>query len=584
MSTLPVLPPPSAAVGEQPPAARGDRAAARPPAPRRRPTGAGRLLLFLGEAALIAGAVATFLLLATHQLHLPGLYYDEAADAVPAMQLVLGQPVELSRGAGVEAFGRVWPLMVMEYVGAVSTYAIVPMILWLGVTPEAVRAAPIAGGVLTLLLSWGMLRAAFGPVVAVIGVWLVAIHPSFVFWTRQGIHVSSLMTVCSVAATWLGVGWWRGGGSWRLVPAAFLLGLGVSIKLLFVWYLAALVVAALVLRPPVLSRRPLVRWRDLPALLVSVPAFLLGASLIILYNIQTQGTIDVLTQNALTTSYGVDNRAFGQNLLTRLDALFVYLRSEHFWYFGQQFLNPVYPTVFVAALGALGLGLLVDPRARARWRQAAFLVVMITAIVVQSTVTVSGLGPTHFYLLYPLPQALIALAGVWLVGAGARFGRAAGIAAVAVVVGALSLLVAFDLIADRDYHAALARTGGVANYSDSIYDLTDYLVEWKGHNPVAMDWGIAKSVQYLSRGEVNPPELFGYTGATPPPNWHDWLLQYIEDPWTLYVFHDEKFTVFPRWEQFAAAAAAHDRKIRPELYIQQRDERIIFVLFTLRPR
>lgn len=543
-----------------------------------------RLLSGLGETAVVASAVATFLLLATHQLQLPGLYYDEAADAVPAMQIVLGQPVDLSRGAGVEAFGRVWPLMVMEYVGAVSTYAIVPMILWLGVTPEAVRAAPIAGGVLTLLLSWGLLRAAFGPLVALIGVWLVAIHPSFVFWTRQGIHVSSLMTVCSVAATWLGVGWWRGGGSWRLVPAAFLLGLGVSIKLLFVWYIAALVVTALLLRPPLLSRRPLVRWRDLPAMLVAVPAFLVGASMIILYNIQTQGTFDVLRQNALTTSYGVDNRAFVQNLLTRLDALFVYLRSEHFWYFGQQFLNPVYPTLFVAALGALGLALLLDPRARARWRQPAFLAVMITAIVVQSTVTVSGLGPTHFYLLYPLPQALIALAAVWLVRAGARFGRGAGLAAAAVVVGALGLLIAFDLLADRDYHAALARTGGVANYSDSIYDLTEYLVEWKGHNPVAMDWGIAKSVQYLSKGEVNPPELFGYTGATPPPNWQDWLLRYIEDPWTLYVFHDEKFTVFPRWEQFAAAAEAHDRKIRPELYIQQRDERIIFVLFTLRPR
>ncbi|GIW06792.1 MAG: hypothetical protein KatS3mg060_1597 [Dehalococcoidia bacterium] len=542
------------------------------------------VLLVLGELVLVVCAVVTFFLLATHQLSLPGLYYDEAADAVPAMQIVLGQPVELSRGAGVELFGRTWPLMVMEYVGAVSTYAIVPMILWLGVTPEAVRAAPIAGGVLTLLLSWGMLRAAVGPAVAVIAVWLVAIHPSFVFWTRQGIHVSSLMTVCSVGATWLGIGWWRGGGSWRIVPAAFLLGLGVSIKLLFLWYIGALIVTALILRPPILSRRPLVRWRDLPALVVAVPAFLAGASLIVLYNLQTQGTIEVLTQNAVTTSYGVDNRAFLPNLLTRIDAFWVYLRGEHFWYFGQQFLNPFYPTIVVAALGVIGLALLLNPEARTRWRQPAFLVLMIVGIVLQSTVTVSGLGPTHFYILYPLPHALIALAAVWFVRVGLRFAVTAGVVTAAIAVGALGVLIALDLAVDRDYHAALARTGGVANYSDSIYDLTDYLVEWKGHNPVAMDWGIAKSVQYLSRGEVNPPELFGYTGPTPPPNWQDWLLSYIEDPWTLYVFHDEKFTVFPRWEHFAAAAEAHNRKIRPELYIQQRDERIIFVLFTLRER
>ncbi|MFN8535513.1 MAG: glycosyltransferase family 39 protein [Dehalococcoidia bacterium] len=540
---------------------------------------AARLLL---EAAAVLAAVAAFLLLATEQLSLPGLYYDEAADAVPAMQIVLDQPIELSRGANVELFGRQWPLMVMEYVGSVSTYAIVPAILWLGVTPEAVRAAPIAGGVLTLLLSWGFLRQAFGPLVAVSAVWLVAIHPSFIFWTRQGIHVSSLMTVCSVGATWLGLGWWRGGGSWRLAPAAFLLGLGISIKLLFVWYVAALVGTALLLRPPLLSRRPLVRGWDLPMLVLAVPAFLAGASLIILYNVQTQGTIEVLTQNAVTTSYGVDNRAFLPNLITRLDALSVYLRSEHFWYFGQQFANRLYPIFFGASVVAIGLAMALDGRARRQWRRPAFLILMIAGIILQSTITVSGLGPTHFYILYPLPQALIALGAVWLARSFDRFGRPAAIGAGALVATLIALLLWMDLGVVREYHQALARTGGVGNYSDSIYDLTDYLVEWKGHSPVAMDWGISKTVQYLSKGEVSPPELFGYTGPTPPPNWGDWLLSYIEDPWTLYVFHDGKFTVFPRWDQFAETAHDAGRKIRPELYIQQRDERIIFVLFTLR--
>ncbi|MCL6648773.1 MAG: glycosyltransferase family 39 protein, partial [Chloroflexi bacterium] len=180
----------------------------------------------LAEIGAVTGAVVTFLLLATYQLTLPGLYYDEAADAVPAMQIVLGQPIELARGAGIELFGRTWPLMVMDYVGAVSTYALVPFILLLGVTPEAVRAMPIGFGALTLLLSYGFLRQAFGRAVALIALWLVVVHPSFVFWTRQGVHVSSLMTVPALGASWLLLGWWRGGGSWRLVPAAFLLGLG----------------------------------------------------------------------------------------------------------------------------------------------------------------------------------------------------------------------------------------------------------------------------------------------------------------------------------------------------------------------
>ena len=207
---------------------------------------------------------------------------------------------------------------------------------------------------------------------------------------------------------------------------------------------------------------------------------------------------------------------------------------------------------------------------------------MTIGIVLQSTVTVSGLGPTHFYILYPLPQALIAMAAVWLVRAATPYGRPAAVGAGALAAVVLLTLAGFDALADRDYHTAIARTGGVGNYSDSIYDLTDYLIEWKGHNPVAMDWGIAKTVQYLSKGEVNPPEIFGYTGPTPPANYQDWLLPYIEDPWTLYVFHDERFAVFPRFDELVAAAKTTNRKIRPELYITQRDKRIIFLLVTLR--
>ncbi len=123
----------------------------------------------------------------------------------------------------------------------------------------------------------------------------------------------------------------------------------------------------------------------------------------------------------------------------------------------------------------------------------------------------------------------------------------------------------------------------MGTHSESIYDLTEYLMEWKGHHPVAMDWGIAKPVQYLSKGTVNPPELFGYTGGVTPENYIDVLQPYVDDRWTLYIFHDSKFAVFNREPEFFEAAKLNGRKAHPDLYITQRDERIIFVLFTLRP-
>ena len=57
------------------------------------------------EWTVVALAVALFLSLALYHYRLPGLYYDEAADVVPAMQLLKGQPVTLQRDVGLHLLG-----------------------------------------------------------------------------------------------------------------------------------------------------------------------------------------------------------------------------------------------------------------------------------------------------------------------------------------------------------------------------------------------------------------------------------------------------------------------------------------------
>ena len=64
---------------------------------------AGALLLIL----------AAYLILATYQLGLPGLHYDEAREAgLNALELLTGAPVTAFRGAALHAFGVDLPLMV----------------------------------------------------------------------------------------------------------------------------------------------------------------------------------------------------------------------------------------------------------------------------------------------------------------------------------------------------------------------------------------------------------------------------------------------------------------------------------------
>ncbi|MEO5951503.1 MAG: hypothetical protein ABIQ44_03455, partial [Chloroflexia bacterium] len=67
------------------------------------------------ESALDIGAIGLacilFLGFALYHLDLPGLYPDEAFDVIPAMQILLGHPVELQRNVGLHLFGLDLPLM-----------------------------------------------------------------------------------------------------------------------------------------------------------------------------------------------------------------------------------------------------------------------------------------------------------------------------------------------------------------------------------------------------------------------------------------------------------------------------------------
>ena len=77
----------------------------------------------LFDALLVGACCLLFLSLCLYQLNLPGLYPDEAFDVIPSMQLILGHPVELERGAGLHILGLSLPLMSSsDYQGVTSTY------------------------------------------------------------------------------------------------------------------------------------------------------------------------------------------------------------------------------------------------------------------------------------------------------------------------------------------------------------------------------------------------------------------------------------------------------------------------------
>ena len=523
------------------------------------------------DLAVIFASVALFCFLSLYQLNLPGLYYDEAADAVPAMQITLGQEVELFNQSGIWLGDRAFPVMVMDYVGAVNTYALLPFFALFGVDVLSLRLMTVTVGVLVIILSYLFTKELFNRGVAAITVLLLAVHPSFVFWSRQGIYVTSVMGVMAMGSLLALLKWHKSGKGIYFYIGCFLLGLGLSAKILFVWFIIALGVMYALLR--LLGN---VRRFTLKQFALGLLVFGAGAWMILLYNIEKQGTIAVISKNLVTSQYGVSNLDFLQNLSARLQNFRVLLEGGHFWYLGGLFSNRLYPYVLLAALASVFVFLLVRRAAKSDRLKIGFIVGLIALVLVQSCFTISGLWPTHLLILLPLSQMVIAIS-VSLLRRLAPFGKAA------LLLGAVAVTALFirDLQVDLQYHRALRETRGWSHHSDAIYRLASFLDGQEEAEPIAMDWGIKTSVQILTQGRVSPVEIFQYS-QEPNSTFFDWLYGNLMNPNCLYIFHAEESTVFPRYKAFEEFSHKFEKKVNLEQTIAQHDGKAVYLIYSSR--
>ncbi|MCL5994676.1 MAG: glycosyltransferase family 39 protein, partial [Chloroflexi bacterium] len=235
-------------------------------------------LVSLFSLLLLPVAVGLFLALTLRQLNLPGLYYDEALDLAPMLQVMHGEPTELLRGIGVTIGTYTYPVMLLDYMGNLNGYLTIPFMALFGPGVIAARLQPIVFSALTIVLAYALARAWFGRGVAAVTALLLAVNPSFIWFSRQGISVTSVMTVFSLGSLLLLDRWRAESRDWRLemngqspispgtpgrnlqslissstlgrtlklLFAGLLIGLGLWAKLLFLWWIVILGVMALV--------------------------------------------------------------------------------------------------------------------------------------------------------------------------------------------------------------------------------------------------------------------------------------------------------------------------------------------------
>ena len=476
------------------------------------------------EWAVVALAVALFLSLALYHYRLPGLYYDEAADVVPAMQLLKGQPVTLQRGVGLHLFGHAFPVMIGDYWGVTSTYAVLPLFAIFGVGVLPLRLFPIAASALALVLTYLLGRRLFDGRSGALAALLLAGSPTFVFWSRVGIYVVSEIVPIALGLMLTYLAWRERPRRWLLALGAGLAGLGLTTKLLFGWCYIAVPVAYLALlgydwlaahRPAprafgVAHLRRYLPLRDARDAATLAAGFLVGAFPVVYYNLLSRGSYYLLRANLGQTERGVNNRDLLGNLGQQARELRVFLDGGFFWFLGRVYTNPAATTV--TALSVVGLALLtLLPEHTRQRRTLLFLAVYAATLFLLSCFSISILAATHLFILLPLPQLAVAACGVL----GARSlalrlpARPAWLARAGPAVGlvALLLFVGLDLRADLRYHQVLARTGGSFTFSSAIYPWAGYLDAHAITQPYALDWGVRANVQLLTAGRVTPQEL-----------------------------------------------------------------------------
>ena len=334
-----------------------------------------------------------FLALGAYQLRLPGLHYDEAKEAgLNAMQLVTWQPLTAFRDATIQIGPWRLPLMMQDYIGSLNVLLATPFLALGGVKVVALRGLPLLIAALTLLLTWRVAWRLGGPLAAAATALLLAVNPSFVFWSRQGIFVTNLTALLFMASLLTGLRWWGERRPRDLWLTALFWGLGIYAKLLFVWAIGAMggvVIGKLVnwaigklantprstqyavrntqsanhnpsttLRP---SRKSQIAnpKSEIRVWLTAAACFLVPLLPLLIFNLRTGGTLTSIFGNLGHSYYGVDNTAYLANLAARLGQLRTLLRGDHLWYLGGLFANPWAPWIaggLVVAAVALRIG------------------------------------------------------------------------------------------------------------------------------------------------------------------------------------------------------------------------------------
>lgn len=430
------------------------------------------------------------------------------------------------------------PFMQMSYLGCLKTLLYRPIFHLLGTGVYAIREPALLMGAASVWLFYLLLWRTAGLFAACIGCWLLAADSLYLLTTCFDWGPVALQHLLVVGGVLLLMRFYQTMSSVWLAAGFFLLGLALWDKALAAWMLGGLGIAGISIFP-----RQIWAVTGFRRVVVSLTALALGALPLIVYNANTR--LATFRENAGWDASELSNKAHVLAETARGGILLGFLNADD-----RNTPVPKQPAGFLEKASAAIADL--DENASSGWtfyaffaavllaplagwnafRTVAFLVLAMAVAWIQMAFNPHTGGSVHHtILLWPWPQAAIAISFAGVVRRMRRF----GVPAVAAVV---ALVCISCLLVTNEYYTKMVRNGGVPTWSAAVFPLADQLRHTGAAYVFCTDWGIFDSVMLLNRDR--PPVRNGI-GADEDPTDLKWALS---DPSNVFVGHAKEAEVF----------------------------------------
>lgn len=539
------------------------------------------------EKLILFIIISLYLILEALNIKLPGLYVDEAWSGCGILQVMknVGPLMHYS----INIFNRNFPVMQgAEYSGAMESYILSPFLLLFGTNVVALRLVPIFMQAGFLFFLYLFLRDFLNKRVAITSLILLVINSVFLLETKLGLDRASILHFAEILALYSLYKWYKGGKNIYFYFAIYILGLGLTIRIWFLWFVNSLIVLSVAFRKKILGR---MQANIAKYIIFGSFSFLFGSILFVYYNLVTKfATIRYIIDNFSQTRSSVDNFFYLDNLFVRLGVLVSYLQGKYIlseqgsWNnhtpTSEIALNQMYPFLFLGAFAWIIFSILFKKISFAKNR-IIFIIILFLLILLQSPFTLSCLTSPHLFILFPIIPIILSIAWVDMVE-NFKKNKLAVITVNAVFV--IFILIECN-VTIRNNYLYFRKTGGTGNYSDAIYELASYLKTNKIFSPFAMDWGFNHNLIFLSGGDVVSPKLAyvesGDNGQKD--NFIEDCKLSLNNSANKYLFHAPAFANRPEvFLIFEKIVKASGKVLCEEKKFYQRDGRLVYILYSVK--